>query len=226
MKILFVGDNHYGSFGSRRLAESLKHKFDIRYLEDDYGHFLSTADLSPYDVLLVSAIGDTPGSPHPPDEASNRVEDWLAEGRSIVVFHGGSAAFWKWPWWREVVGLRWVRPNDPDGVAASTHPIVAYELERSESDHPLVSKLEPMSVPVDELYIELEERRPITPLLETTYEGKRFPMAYIAPTDSGGSVLGYLPGHAVEVVGHPITLRNIGALLSYVTQQGPAVCKT
>ena len=37
----------------------------------------------------------------------------------LLLLHGSSAAFWHWDWWRRIVGYRWVRGNDPDGIPAS-----------------------------------------------------------------------------------------------------------
>ncbi|MCH6255100.1 ThuA domain-containing protein [Puniceicoccaceae bacterium K14] len=214
-KILFLGDNHYKSFGSKALAQCLEDELDLTYVEDSYGQFLEEEDLSKFDVFMISAIGDTPGSPHASEKAGERLKERLKAGASLMLFHGGSAAFWRWEWWRKIVGLRWVRPNDPVGVAASTHPVVPYALECVASEHPLSEVLQRMDTPRDELYIELEQTTDIYPLMESSYDGKTYVMAYESQADWGGKILGYLPGHDVEVASHSITVANVKAMLEY-----------
>ncbi|KAF0095899.1 MAG: hypothetical protein E1N59_675 [Puniceicoccaceae bacterium 5H] len=216
MKLLFLSDHHYETFGGRILADKLGQRFDLTYWEDDYGPRLNEVDLNVFDLLVTCAIGDTPGAPHAPPEAEAPVRGWLAKGVPVMLIHGGSATFWQWDWWRELVALRWVRGNDPDGVAPSTHPIVPFQLERTKARHPLVDQLEPLALPQDELYIQLEETRPLQRLLETSYEGKSYPMAYVSVNQWGGPVLGYLPGHDPAVVALEQNMANVERMLAFL----------
>jgi pimeloyl-ACP methyl ester carboxylesterase len=215
-RILFLADNHYDTHGGKALYDSISSDFDITFFEDDYLAALNAETLDGYDLLMTCAIGGTPGAAHAPKECSPAVKAFLEAGKPLFLFHGGSATFWEWDWWREAVGLRWVRPNDPDGVEPSTHPVIPFELKRSKSRHPLLSELRDISVPKDELYIKMETTRPILPLLEVSYEGVSYPMAYASKHQWGGDVMGFLPGHAPAVVQHPDVVANIRVMLKHL----------
>ena len=217
MKFLFLSDNHYKSYGGRALAAALSHDFEFEFLEDDYGDHLSKLNLGKFDLLVTSAVGGTPGAPHAPLEVESRVRQWLESGVPIVLIHGGSATFWKWAWWRRMVGLRWVRCNDPDNVLPSSHPITAYSLSRASEGDTAEPRLEPMDVPEDELYINLETTRPFRVLLETNFKGQTFPQAYVSSGPNERTVLGYLPGHRSDLAGHPTTVENISRLIRFAS---------
>ena len=71
-------------------------------------------------------------------------------GKNLLLLHGGSSAFWPWDWYRDLVGFRWVRGNDPDGFPASFHPHEPYKVVRAKCRNPLVEKLIDMDQVTDE----------------------------------------------------------------------------
>lgn len=216
MKITFISDNHYGSHGGLVINKALSGRYDISFAEDDYTGLIAPGALADTDLLMTAVIGDTCNIPHAGEECEPEVRAFLESGKPVFLVHGGSASFWQWDWWRETVGLRWVRPGDPEGVPQSTHPVIPFDVSLSKSRHPLISKLKPFSLTEkDELYIELEVTRPILPLMEASHEGKSYPMAYSTTTRWGGEIVGFLPGHRPEVTGTEAIIENCAAIIDY-----------
>lgn len=221
MSILFLADNHYGSLGGRNIHQALRDRFPFHFVEDsDYVDYLEAGDLERHSALVTCAIGSTCDIPHASDKAGLALRKWLETGVPVVLLHGGSASFWKWDWWRRMVGLRWVRGQDPDGVEASFHPVEPYSLQATSSSHPLAQRLRSFDVPEDEIYLKLEQTLPLEVLLETEYDGVRYPMAYATTSTWNNPVFGYLPGHHSQAVLHPSNLANIEAILTFALGAG------
>lgn len=202
-KVIFFGDRHYDAWPCREQAAELRPLCDLVYIEEDYPALLRALAENPRAILAVNSIADTPGNPIPSPEVESHVKRHLEAGNDLWVLHGGSAAFWPWAWWRELMPLRWVRGNDPDRVAPSTHPIVPINLRPTDSALSAEFGLEPADLPPDELYIQLASQRPHETLLFATHEGVRFPQAYSGTTFWGGDLHGFLPGHSPAVLRHP-----------------------
>ena len=211
--IFFFADNHYNSFPGREIYKQLKTDYDLNFHEDDWSAMEAEDFADKCDLLILNMIGDTCDVAHPSALAEKQILKYAENGGSFLLLHGSSAAFWQWDWWREIVGFRWVRPNDPDGVAPSTHPKKPYKIEVSKCQHELCKKLKTIELPEDEIYTELEQTCPATILMQTTIEEGTFPQAYECTTPWGGTILGYLPGHNVEVTSSPEFIYNIKVLL-------------
>jgi hypothetical protein len=140
----------------------------------------------------------------------------MVSGGNLLLLHGSSAAFWMWEWWRSIVGFRWVRGEDPDGVDPSWHPRRPYKVRVTKSRHPLCARLQEVDMPEDEVYLGLEQTSPTMTLMETTTEEGTFPMCYETITTWGGRIVGYLPGHAPEGVRHPANVANCRAIIDYL----------
>ena len=132
------------------------------------------------------------------------------------MLHGSSAAFWQWEWWRNIVGFRWVRPNDPDGVEHSTHPNKPYRLTVSKTRHVLTKSLEEIELPADEIYINMEQVCPAMILMETHIEEGTFPQCTEAVSPWGGKLVNFIPGHAPEVTSNPKLIRNVETIIDYL----------
>lgn len=211
--ILFAADNHYGMHPGRVLHEQIADRYQIEFHEDDWS-CLEQPDLAErYELLMLNMIADTCGVAPPPRSASGPVRAYLESGKPVLLLHGASAAFWQWDWWRPLVGFRWVRGEDPDGVATSTHPTREYALQRAKVRHPLAAALREIELPADEIYIDLEQTCPTLTLLETQTDEGTFPQCYETRTPWGGRLMGYLPGHAPEVVRHPDMVANCCTLI-------------
>ena len=169
--------------------------------------------------LILNMIGGTCNQPHPGPDAEKRVRSYLERGGSILLLHGSSAAFWQWDWWRRLPGERWVRPNDPDGVASSTHPRRPYTVRVSKSRHLLTSRLKEMELPEDEIYINLENTCPCMRLMETHIEEGTFVQCCEAATPWGGKLISFIPGHKPEVTADPVLIANIVTLIDHLLEK-------
>ena len=138
---------------------------------------------------------------------------------ACLLLHGSSAAFWEWDWWRRLPGERWVRPNDPDGVEASTHPRKPYTVRISKTRHELASKLSAMELPEDEIYTNLENTCPCMRLMETHIEEGTFVQCCEAVSPWGGKVLSFIPGHDPAVTSNPVLIRNIATIMDYLQEE-------
>ncbi len=216
--ILFAADNHYGAFPGRRIHEQIHNDFDIRFFEDDWSCF-TPALLDACGLLVLNLIGDTCNVPHPDANAEAAMRNYVGQGRPILLLHGGSAAFSQWAWWRTLVGLRWVRKNDPDGVAPSWHPTRPYKVSVSKTRHPLAPKLREMELPADEIYLALEQVGPIMTLMETRTDEGTFPQCVETTTPFGGKIVSFIPGHAESVSTHADTIANIKTLIDYLAPE-------
>ena len=217
--ILFAADNHYGMHCGRVLYDCIEPAYDIRFEEDDWSCFCEDDLRDRYELLILNLISGSCDVPMPQEEAEAPVREYLESGGSLLLVHGGSAAFWQWDWWRPVVGFRWVRGDDADGFEPSTHPTEPYKVEIAKSRHPLCRKLREVDMLADEIYTGLEQTCPTVTLMQTTIETGTFPMCYEAATPWGGRVLGYLPGHAPEVVRHEGNVANCRVLLDDLLQE-------
>lgn len=215
--ILFLSDNHFGKRGGRVIADALKaDNVSVHFVEDDFTRPLGEEIWAKTSLLALHMIADTCGNPLPCDALCDEVLAYLQAGKPLLLLHGSSAAFWHKDWWRPNVGLRWVRNNDPDGVAASWHPVRPFRVERSKTRHPLAARLEPVDLPTDEIYIELEQVSPIWTLLQVKTEEGTYPQAYLSQTQWGGAVACYLPGHNPDVVALPANMHNVRELIAHL----------
>lgn len=213
--ILFAADNHYGAHPGARINECLK-GFDIAFHEDDWSCFTKYELENECDLMILNMIGDTCEVPHPDSKAEEAIKKYCEAGKNILLLHGSSAAFWEWAWWREIVGLRWVRPNDPEQIPASTHPKRPFKVSVSKTRHPLCSELKALDLPQDEIYINLEQMGPVTTLMETFTDEGTFPQAYESRTPWGGTILCFIPGHAQEVTQNNDVVHNISTMINYL----------
>ena len=214
--ILFVADNHYGTFAGRVLFECLRNHYEIEFHEDDWGSLTEGHLAGKYDLLMFNLIGGTCNIPAPGPVAEQQVRQYLEAGKSLFLLHGASAAFWQCSWWRSIVGFRWVRQEDPDGFAKSSHPIRPYFVEVAKSRHLLCQQLQDVAQPADEIYINLEQSCPTTTLMTTTTKEGTFPMAYETITPWGGKIVSYLPGLTPEAVRHPGNVANCRSIIKYL----------
>ena len=214
--ILFAADNHYNTHPGNILFPWLAPYHSIEFREDEWSCF-NEDDLSTrYALVMLNLISGSCGIPMPDPAAERRMQTYLRSGNSLLLLHGASAAFWQWDWWRALVGYRWVRGDDPDGYAPSSHPIKPYTVGVAKCRHPLCRQLREVQIPPDEMYIGLEQTRPTVTLMETTTDEGTFPMCYETATPWGGRIVGYIPGHAPDVVQLPGNVANCRTIIDYL----------
>lgn len=202
-RLILFADRHYDSFPGRTHAALLRPLCDLTYIEEDYPALLAALARQPEAILAVNSIAATPGNLTVPDEVEAPLLTHLTGGAPLWVLHSGSAAFWPWAWWRQLMPLRWVRNGDPDDAPVSTHPVVPLRLTPTDFARKQLPALAEVQLPTDENYIQLAEQRPFETWLITTYDGVIYPQAYSAKTPWGGSLHGFIPGHKAESLAHP-----------------------
>ena len=219
--ICFFSDNHYNAFPGKNIFGALpeERKKNIVFRCDDWKLLESGVWEKDCGLLILNMIGGTCGQPHPGPGAEQAVRRYCLRGGNMLLLHGSSAAFWQWDWWRKIVGLRWVRPGDPDGAVPSTHPKEPYTVEIAKTRHALAKKLRPLNLPEDEIYTELEQTSPIEILMTTKISGGTFPQAYETATPWGGRVIGFLPGHGPQVTRDPDVLYDILVLIDSLLEK-------
>ena len=216
--IYFFADNHYGVHPGKVIYEHLpvELKEKITFFNDEWEPLEHSDWNRDCELLILNMIGATCDQPHPGADAEKRVRSYLERGGDVLLLHGSSAAFWEWAWWRKIVGFRWVRPNDPDGVPASTHPKKPYFIRLAKCRHPLTEKLTAFQLPEDEIYTELEQVSPSMILMDTMIEEGVFPQCLETVTPWNGKFVSFLPGHKPEATGNPELIRNVTALIDYL----------
>lgn len=219
--IYFFADDHYGVHPGKNIFEHLPDdlKSLITFVENDWTLLQSGEWLKDCELLILNLIGTTCNLPHPDENAEKAVKEWCEKGGNALLLHGSSAAFWHWDWWRKIVGYRWVRPNDPDGVANSTHPVKPYSLRITKNRHPLTAKLVPFSLDTDEIYTELEQVSPAMVLMDTCIEEGVFPQCLEAVTPWNGKLLSFIPGHNVHATTDPNLVKNICSIIEYLIEK-------
>ena len=165
------------------------------------------------ELLILHCIAGTCGQPLPSSGAETAVTAYLTRGGNVLLLHGSSAAFWHWAWWRRIVGLRWVRPNDPDGVMPSSHPHSPCQVVPVPSEHSLSEVLKPFELEDDEVYIDLQEEGAVTVLMITQVAGKTYPQCFETQTASGSRIVSFLPGHLEANVRNPILAADVALLV-------------
>ena len=198
--IIFFADRHFGSFVGKVQAEILSEFSRVVYIEEDYGLLVEALGEHPESILAVNAITATPGNETLPAEAEAPIKAHLERGNDLWVLHGASAAFWPWKWWRDLMKIRWVRNNDPDGAEPSWHPVEPYLLSVTEQGAVAVQSLENLKVPKDELYVALAEEPGAEVWMTASYDGHAWPQVYTFPSAWNSNVRGWIPGHDPEVM--------------------------
>ena len=213
--IYFFADDHYGTHAGRCLYGQLPMELRRRvvFTENDWDLLESERWVDDCELLILHCIAGTCGQPLPGDGAETAVKVYLARGGNVLLLHGSSAAFWHWPWWRRIVGLRWVRENDPDGATPSTHPHSPCRVETVPSEHPLSKALKPFDLEEDEVYINLQEEGPVTLLMTAEVDGKTYPQCFEAQSASGSRIVSFLPGHLEANVRKPTLVANVAMLV-------------
>ena len=212
--ILFVADDHYGTHPGLNTYQEIAGNYpEMKFIENDWSIFTAVDLAKDCDLLILNMIADTCNLPIPDEAAAAAVRRYCETGRPLLLLHGASSAFWPYEWFRQAVGLRWVRGNDPDGVVASFHPKEPYKVLRCKCRHPLVGKLVDMELPQDEIYTALEQTQPLWILMDTTISSGTFPQCTESRSPWGGRVINFLPGHLPAVTRHPAFIANVKTLI-------------
>ena len=216
--IFFFADDHYQTRAGARIFGNLPGDLRCRsvFRENDFSLLESGAWECSCELLVLHLIGGTCSLPHPGPGAEAAVRRYCARKGPMLLLHGSSAAFWQWPWWRRITGMRWVRPKDPDGVERSVHPSASCRVRLSKYRHTLTAQLVPFELPEDEIYTALEQTGPLWTLMECDVNGRTFPQCTESFTPWGGRVINFLPGHRAECVNSPGLTADAELLCRYL----------
>ena len=216
--IYFFADDHYNSHAGKNIFQHLSGDLKERtvFFENDFTFLEEGSWEKRCELLVLHLIGGTCSLPHPGPGAEKAVKSYCDRGGNLLLLHGSSAAFWQWEWWRSITGVRWVRPNDPDGVERSTHPHGPCTVKVCKCRHELTEKLTSFDLPEDEVYTGLEQTQPALFLMTTLIEGESFPQCTLSFTSQGGKVINFIPGHKEECAAHPVLCQNIDVLMRYL----------
>ena len=219
--IFFFADNHYNTHPGKNIFQALPEdlKKEIVFAEDDLTLLEEGSWEKECDLLILHLIGGTCALPHAGSGAESAVKKYCERGGDLLLLHGSSAAFWQWPWWRTITGLRWVRPNDPDNVERSVHPTGACSLSVCKCRHELAEKLIPFDLPEDEVYTALEQTSPAMFLMEGSVNGEKYPQCSESFTPWGGRVINFIPGHKEICATAPALVANVAILIRYLTER-------
>ena len=210
--ILFLADNHYSNHPGRHIYEKIRGRFEIFFAEDDLSPLAE--DLSQYELIVLNVIPGTPNSELPDEAMEANIKAYVDSGKPLLLLHGSSALLPHLQWWRDMVGMRWVRGTDPWGVKNSTHPNEPFEVVRTKCSHPLIEKLVDFNAD-DELYIKLEHTAPVLPLMEASWGSRSWTQCYICSTPTGGRLGAFIPGHRQDVVQSAVVIENICILINW-----------
>ena len=221
--IFFFADDHYRSFAGRNIFDRLPEELRCRtvFRENDLSLLESGTWEETCELLILHLIGGTSSVPHAGPGAEKAVKRYCARKGPLLLLHGSSAAFWQWPWWRRITGVRWVRPGDPDGVERSVHPAGPCQVRLCKSRHPLTAKLRPFDLPEDEIYTALEQTSPVFFLMECDVAGRTFPQCTESFTPWGGRVINFIPGHRELCVSSPGLTADAAELIRYLLSPPP-----
>jgi hypothetical protein len=213
--IYFFADNHYDARPGFHLYEKIKNDYNINFFEDDISALADKNFPKECDLLMLNLICGTGKLGIPGKEIEKLLKEYCKSGKPIFLIHAGSAAFWRWDWWRKLVGLRWVRENDPDGVPPSVHPVKDFKVTTASGKHELLKGLKGFELKNDEIYTKLQQAQPVEVLLETTIEEGAFPMACVSKNEWNGTMLGFLPGHRRESFENTELIYDVNAMINY-----------
>lgn len=123
-------------------------RFEVRVTEEFRGAGAET--LAPYDLVVVNYYDSRKPELRWGATAEKALEDFVAAGKGLVIYHFSLAAFDGWQQWEQMSGGNW-RPKQ--GHHSPPHD---FEITIRMPDHPIVRGLPPvLRQPKDELYANL-----------------------------------------------------------------------
>src|SRR5918993_2719139 len=121
-------------------------RFEVRVIEEVRG--VGPETLAPYSVLLVNYYNrgaqDRWG-----DRANAAVEEFVRNGKGVVIYHLSLGAFDGWTEYEKMSGGNW-RPNN--GHHSARHD---FTVDIKDGNHPITNGLKSFPVKGDELYANL-----------------------------------------------------------------------
>ncbi len=177
------------------LAEALQKdpRLQVRTVEDP--HFLDSAALEQYDVILLNFMNWE--QPAPGEKARENLRSAIESGKGLMLVHFACGAWQDWPEFPKLAGRAWdpkLRGHDPRGK---------FTVEIADPQHPITKNLEAFETD-DELYTCLAGDTPIHIVAKarSKVDGKDYPMAFVLNYGKG-RVFHCLLGHDLKAITVP-----------------------
>ena len=148
------------------------------------------------------------------ETARQEITALLERGGGLLALHAASGCFDDWPEYKQILGAWW------EGGKSSHPPVQEHLMMVNRGAHSIVAGVEDFPI-VDELFIDLEFAAKTEPLIESVWQGKRYPVSWVREY-GGGRVFYNGLGHGDEALRNP-SLRTIiqrGAL--WLVGSGPS----
>ncbi|MCU0961181.1 MAG: ThuA domain-containing protein [Pirellulaceae bacterium] len=191
--VLIVTGNDYPGHVWRETTPAVRQILEqdprmiVRVIEDP--EFLASPALDQYDVVVLHYMNWE--SPDPSPAASQRLQQFVHNGKGLVLLHFACGAWPNWPEFANLAGRIWDKVNSHD-------PRGPFRVDVVDQNHPVTRGLASFETD-DELYIGLTGQRPIT-VLATAHSkvtNQDHPMAFVF--DYGGGRVFHTPlGHDVK----------------------------
>jgi type 1 glutamine amidotransferase len=159
----------------------------VRVIEDP--EFLASPALDHYDVIVLHYMNWE--SPDPSPGASQRLQQFVQEGKGLVLLHFACGAWADWPEFPNLAGRVWDKVNSHD-------PRGPFRVDVVHPEHPITRGMNSFETD-DELYTGLTGQRPVTMLATSRAKttGQDHPMAFVF--DYGQGRVFHTPlGHDVK----------------------------
>jgi len=158
-------------------------------------HFLDSAALGAYDLILLHFMNWETPAPGPAARANLR--RFVEGGKGLMLIHFACGAFQDWPEFVELVGRVYdpkLRGHDPRGP---------FQVDLTDTTHPITAGLGAFQTD-DELYTCLAGQTPIKILAtaKSKVDGKDYPMAFVLQVGKG-RVFHTPLGHDVKAMQAP-----------------------
>jgi type 1 glutamine amidotransferase len=171
-------------------------RIEARIVEDP--EFLASPLLADYDVILLEFYNPKPLRHQA--EAQKNLEEFVRNGKGLVVLHFSCGAFADWPGYADLAGRIWDRKNyhDPRGK---------FTVKITDKQHPITSNLDDFQAD-DELYVCLmgERKMDVLATARSKVTGKEYPMA-LTMAYGKGRVFNTPLGHDGRAVAMPGTAK-------------------
>lgn len=168
-------------------------RIEARIVEDP--EFLASPLLADYDVVLLEFYNEKPLRHQA--EAQKNLEQFVRDGKGLVVLHFSCAAFADWPGYADLAGRIWDRKNTHD-------PRGPFTVKITDKQHPITRGMDDFQAD-DELYVCLtgDRKMDVLATARSKVTGKDYPMALTMTLGKGrvfNTPLGH-DGRAVQIPG-------------------------
>jgi type 1 glutamine amidotransferase len=192
---------HVWRLTSPTIREALSHDSRLEVFTIEDPHFLDSAALARYDVMVMHWQNwEQPG---PGASARTNLQHWLEGGKGLVLVHFACGAWHgEWPEFDQVAGRVWFGSNPGPGKRQHD-PYGVFKVEFPNPTHPIAAGMSSFETS-DELYTCLMGDRPIEVVAQarSKIDNQEYPMAFVSTLGKGRTFHCTL-GHDVKALSVP-----------------------